>query len=148
MCVQAPASEYLDPCLWSTRQTMVTLAAGQNLTGQSIQAAGGAFVRVRLQDAQKRLKASLGSGKSAPMLIGIWTPAGIFLPLTMMAEDEDGRNYQVLVPWDSNLRLAVSGGALQLEDEKRVPVPSAGAALEVRRNAQDAHQKTLVFHVK
>lgn len=151
LCFQLPTSEYLNPCVWSARQADMTLADGQELTGQQIQVARGAFLRVRINDPNKRLKAAkekVGAGKEPPPLLGVWAPNGLFLPLDMAAEDENGKNFQLLVPLNTPLRLSIGGGAVQLENEARTALPAQGTAIEVQRTSADAHHKTLIFTVR
>jgi hypothetical protein len=114
LCIQVRASEYLDPCIWSSEQTTVTLAEGQVRADLRPQAARRSFMCVRINDPNKRLKRDARSGKSAPLLLGVWTPSKLFIPMAMNAEDEAGRNFQVLVPLDADLWLSVASVASRL----------------------------------
>ena len=140
-------TEHLNPCHWSEKPPTVALAVNQNLT-RNLQAAKGAFVRVRVNDPNRRLIAPDAAGRKPPLFIGVWSISGVFLSLAATAEDSQGRNYQILAPENMRLKMSVASGTLELEDEKRAPLGPGGATFDFQRTPGDDHKKAIVLNIK
>ncbi len=75
VCVQA-GDGYIDDCQWAT-PAMVTLAAGQAVTGTSIRLTAASILTVQVQDAQKVLTQKTKDGRRPELTLGVWGPKGI-----------------------------------------------------------------------
>src|SRR5271157_5945662 len=105
LCTQI--GHMLDPCVWAPPPSAITVTAGQISTGNVLRLAKGAVLKVRLNDPSQLLKAATPGPTSNHALLGVWTPDKFFFPLTKVAEDSGGRDYQLSVPYDKALTLTV-----------------------------------------
>lgn len=85
--------------------------------------------------------------KSVGLLIGVGAPQGMFHHASVVLDDEMGRTYRVVVPFDNPVSLLVKGNELKLDDDKGKPLAANAPAQTIQVNRSDA-AKVFRFNVK
>jgi hypothetical protein len=67
--------------------------------------------------------------------------------LIKVAEDASGRDYRVAVPFDTPVKLLVSGGVLQVNDDKGAPISADGKTVTVQYTKGQPEPSPLTFTV-
>ncbi len=139
VCPQAPNTDLLAPCSWTTSPT-VTVNAGQTVQMPAIQMQHGVLFLVRVNDAAGVAASTKAIGKSAALEIGIRASSTMVQPVPLLASDANGYDYGCYVPASTALQLSVSSSAFSLADASAqsinpknggvytVQVPSSGQA--------------------
>ena len=140
LCVQAPRTAYLDPCLWST-PAQLALTAGQVATNTNLQVSKGSILRVRVDDPGQHL--ARGEGM---VLLGFVVPSGRFQPLVLGTNDPSGRTYEAAIPFDKSLRLELTSNGIQLNDEGNRALTNGQAAVALQQAPGQA-DRTVTFHI-
>jgi len=145
LCAQAPGSDFLDPCRWSSSQTEINLVNGQVSTGTVLSLKKGSVVKVRINDAGGVLDQK--ASKPPHISAGVWTAKSLFCPATLTAHDASGRNFEVVIPQDAPYRFSLSAVNVQIQDEVNALVGPAGFSTTIQPNPGGGAQKTLTFTV-
>ena len=118
VCVQVPASDYIQSCGWPLAQTLVTLSAGQTVKLPAISLAKGFRLQIRVDDVQGALAktAAAGAPSSGALVVGAFAANHMFVNAERTGQDATGYNYDVLLPFDLPLRLSVFSRALAMAD--------------------------------
>jgi hypothetical protein len=87
-----------------------------------------ALVPIRLDDPGQLLAQHEGRTPGAHLLIGIANDARWFRPAVVTSRDAGGKNYQVLIPFNSTINIMVYSAFFQLADAGGLPLPRARAA--------------------
>ncbi|MBI2685205.1 MAG: carboxypeptidase regulatory-like domain-containing protein [Acidobacteria bacterium] len=135
LCIQAPGTDLLDPCRWGSAPA-VNVTASQVAAAGNIRLAMGARLRVRLQDQQGQLDAHEGITKGAHVLVGVWTADGLFQRATSSARGKAFREYSLLIPRGTPLRLNVYSKYFQIQDGADKPQPLSGFMSAIQAPAQ------------
>jgi hypothetical protein len=151
ICGRVFGSELLDPCTWSASPVTVNLSDGAAHSGIAVTLAQGRFVHVRVGDASHLLQKADRDPAAAPFLVYITGPKGTmpaahlpqkwgagasgvppfpvyflgtrFLTLAaLVADDNGGRTFEVVAPFDTDLTLIVNSGTLQMLDKAGKPL--------------------------
>jgi hypothetical protein len=147
LCVQVRSGELLDPCQWSATTPVANLSQGRAADLGEIRLAKGYRLRVKVRDAAAVLTANEGKTAGAHLLVGVWRQDGLFVPMRAAGKDAEGKNYELLVPYDTPLTLSAQSKAFNLADEAGAPVDKAkGASVAVEVPSGGA-TKTYVFNV-
>lgn len=132
LCAAAKDGGYLNPCTWGPA-ILVTLNAGQNLTGYRIVLKRGRSLQVHLTDAGQALSAAAAPGKPAPhVMVGILTPQRIFEPLALIGKDTQGRTHEGTISADQNAQLLIRGNGVSISDSLGTAVASNGSTVTVK----------------
>jgi len=99
----------------------VTVQSGQTASPSNLRAQKGSLLRVRLNDPAQKYVAATAANPTT-VTVGILTPASILHILPQAVTDGTGRTVDVAIPFDTQVRVMVDAGKLQLAD-------SQGAAL-------------------
>ncbi len=126
LCIQVPGDGYLDPCQWSGTPVKVTLAAGQNSTGNSLKIAAGAVLKVRVNDPAQLLSQKTADGRTPQLAVGVGGGNSLFRPMRIALQDATGATYQLAVPPGTALNLQVMSGDLKLANSAGAALPAAG----------------------
>src|ERR1043166_2576528 len=89
ICVQVPGSSYLNPCTWSNNPPSVTLTNRLGGNAGRIRMDEGQLLKVKLNDANKLLQTDEGKVPGAKVLIGVFGPNGLFVPMRVRARSEE-----------------------------------------------------------
>jgi len=131
VCVNMPSSQFLDPCHWSA-PVSVTLTSGQVLKGLQVKVKQGTTVTVHLNDPSQLLSANEGKKAGAHMLVGVWTPDGLFHAASVSSKGNAAREYSVTVPYDTALQLSLFSGFFQMADSNGKAVNQTGALVPLQ----------------
>ncbi len=112
ICGTVAGSDLLNPCEWSNPVPTIDLAEGATSSGNVITLTKGTYVHVRVTDKGHWLRKK----DTRPFLLNVWGPLGP-RSLALVADDNDGRTFRTLVPFDTDVRLGVTPGALQVSDQ-------------------------------
>ena len=146
ICVQVPGSLFLDPCRWSATPPTITLSDSQALTGVQIALQQGSMVKVQINDPGGYLQANEGKTPGAHLLVGVWTANGLFYPAAMATRGSSGREYRLVVPYSTPLKLSVYSKVFRISDEKKIPVADFGAGTPFQATT-GVSLKTIVFNI-
>jgi len=129
LCAQAPKSTWLNPCDWGLQPLMVTLSSAQPVASVTMVMKKGVAVPIRVDDPGRLLSQHEGKTPGAHLLIGVGNDAFVFLPASVTSQDAGGRNQQVVIPFNSPVKLAVYSSFFQLADATGLALPKTGAAI-------------------
>ena len=93
----------------------------------------GVKVQVRVNDPGRNLQV-LGPVARPPfLLVGVWSEKGFFYPMGRVGGSNSG-DYEITVPYESNLNVTVNGTGLQVSLERGAAAEAskAGAAVPLR----------------
>jgi len=128
LCAQAASGNWLNPCEWGSARPAVVLSAPQRTVSTTLVLKRGAAVSIRVDDPNGLLAQSEGKTPGAHLLLGVRSDALIFHPASIFAQDSAGRTYQVTIPFDANVNLAVASSFFRLTDATGAPFAATGAA--------------------
>jgi|SRR5271165_5710043 len=128
LCAQAQDGTWLDPCDWGLGAN--TLAPAQNSSGVMLVMRKGTVVPVRIDDPGQLLSRPPSGLMGAGLLIGFGSDTALFHALSLASADSTGRSYQVVIPFDTAVKLIIASPFLQLADASGLLIPS-GATYQV-----------------
>jgi hypothetical protein len=128
LCAQVPKSTWLNPCEWGPQPPVVTMSAAQAFAVVTLVMKEGAVVPIRLEDPAQLLAQHEGRAPGAHLLVGVANDARWFRPALVTSRDAGGKNYQVLVPFNSTVNIVVYSAFFQLADAGGLPLPRTRAA--------------------
>lgn len=146
VCVQSPGGGFLDPCDWAATPPSVTLAAGQKSVGNNIKLKAGSILKVRLLDPTQSLGQKNKEGKDPHLMVGVWH-RGSFHPVHGAGKDSAGADFQLTVPRDSLLTLAVTSKDLALGDTGGAALAGNSASQQFQHDSGDPNPKSFVFKI-
>lgn len=127
VCVQSPAKEFLDPCLWGTRSTFTVDAkdaAKSQHTDVKIDLQRAVLLRFIVEDPDRLLDKTSKAAGQASLGAGIWTPSGEYIPLFPVQLSPTRQLFEVAVPRNSGLHAdfrRVGVGIAYLRGSKSEP---------------------------
>jgi hypothetical protein len=146
VCAEALQVDLLNPCDWSSSPVAVEVIDGGQPASATVTLDKGAWVEINIDDPDRKYRDNEQPGIGATLIVGVWTPSGVFLPAQDLKEDKKGRTYRLLVPFDTDLKLLVRGQQVQLENDKGKKIRHTGdtTTFRVERKNNDKTQ-TAVF---
>jgi hypothetical protein len=125
LCSETNTPGWLDPCHWSASVPSINLAAGQNLTAQTVVMTKGAIIQIRLVDPSKMLSAIPGP---IPRDIEIVAHASnnAYYNAQLTSTDVIGQYRQLTLPFDQVHTLVVRSQQFSLLDATGAVVPTTG----------------------
>lgn len=150
ICVQPRSRVLLSNCDWGLNDTRVTVGTA-NISIPGIRLQRGAPIHVRISDTQQLLVAPKNANNGSPItksdpLVGLWLQNGLFLPLPLVSQDKNGRDFELPIPYGIQVNLSVHGGDFQMTDSKGVSLdPVKGASIPVQVNTGSA--PVMIFDV-
>jgi hypothetical protein len=118
VCVDAPQENVLDPCLWSTAPTVVTIPATGNVTGLAIQVATGSRLTVHVNDPQALLPAPKGGIAGRALSIRVITANNHQVNFRLLGASARTRDHYLPVPFDQSMILVIEASGVSLSDSK------------------------------
>lgn len=131
LCAQVLRSTWLDPCEWGLRPPAVSLSSAQPIAGVNMVLAKGAAVPIRIDDPDQVLSQNEGRTPGAHLLLGVPNDAKVFRASPVISRDSSGRNHEVVVPFNSTVKLVVSSAFFRLADEAGIPLPGTTVQIPV-----------------
>ncbi|MGI8741748.1 MAG: carboxypeptidase-like regulatory domain-containing protein [Bryobacteraceae bacterium] len=131
ICVQVPGTAWIDPCEWGPGGRTVALPSGQALSSVNLVLNKGAIVTLRVTDPRQLLSMHEGKTPGAHLLLGVSTDALSFRMASLVSQDTGGRNYQLLIPFDRKVNIAVSSAFFRLLDTNGIALPKSGSVIPV-----------------
>lgn len=116
LCVQAPSTLWLNPCEWGLAPPSVYIPQPQPSASFIMVLKRGARVPIRVNDAAQLLTTHEGKTAGAHLLLGVRSDALVFRTANIESRDSNGRNYYVLIPFNTNVKLVVASSFFQLSD--------------------------------
>jgi hypothetical protein len=145
VCAVAPGRSLLDPCEWSSSQTVVRLPGGTGTVSATTQLQLGATVSIRVDDPALALTATVVAGSPHPFLsMGVWASDGHFHQAWRVSSDSTGYNYTLVIPPNVDLAFAVNALNLTVTDNTKTTVDpnqranvnlAAGGTLQLQYSA-------------
>jgi hypothetical protein len=121
VCVQFPGAPHLNPCRWSTPMQF-TVAGGQTISNQNVPVVLGTVLAVQVADPKQLITAQ------DDLLVGIYTPSGLFQPMRLAAQSSTGRTYDIAVPKNTSVKIGVVSAHLQISDNQSKSLAPAAAS--------------------
>ncbi|MDQ2945860.1 MAG: hypothetical protein M3Y27_07960 [Acidobacteriota bacterium] len=131
LCAQVPNSTWLNPCEWGLQPPKVTLSFAQPGNSVTMILKKGVVVPIRIDDPGQFLSQNEGKTAGAHLLIGVGNDALVFRPLPVLPPGTSGANRQIVIPFNSPVKLVVFSSFFQLSDTNGLPLPKTGAAIPV-----------------
>lgn len=118
---QQPAvTPFLDTCSWGSVHPLITVAAGDHITGLAMTAPKGTWLKIRVADPDKVLPqvAAVGVTPLEPAMQVIVKGADhLNHRARFVSADSGGRNYQMVVPVGAALQLSLASSVGSLFDQ-------------------------------
>lgn len=143
LCVQAPLTAWLNPCMWSTGVDIVSVASS-SISGLKVRLLKGSILRVKIIDSQKLLQAK-GLQAPAAILMGIFRTNGLFFPLIETSLSQAGIDRQITIPFDSDLKFHASFGKAQATDALGQVVSANGITVPIRQSSAAKQELQMTF---
>ena len=134
VCVHMPEKGYINSCNWLKNPPTVTVKKGLPTANTDVPVQTGVKVQVRVNDPGGNLQV-LGPVTRPPfLLVGVWSEKGFFYPMSRVGGSSSGADYELTVPYESNMKVTVNGTALQVSLERGAAADAskAGAAVPLR----------------
>ncbi len=136
LCAQTTTPGWLDPCHWSASLPTITLAAGQNLTGQVVMMAKGAVVLFTIVDVGKLLPTTISNtampqGARIPAIpqdveIIAHASNSAYYNAQIASITATGQTRQLTLPFGLPHTVTVRSQQFSLLDATGMPVAAAG----------------------
>lgn len=136
ICAAVAGSQLLDPCQWSASPVTVTLSDESTHTGVAITLQKGTFIHIRVDDSAHLLRPIAKSGIApAPFFVKMWGLHGP-MPVMPLFDDDNGRTFRAVVPFDTPVRLRTIAPNLQVADQtgKMLQASDLNQQLTVEKN--------------
>jgi hypothetical protein len=91
----------------------------------------GAVLLIRINDADRFLPQNEGKRPGAHLLLGVPTDAFTFHPAALVSQDSNGRNHQIVVPFNTLVKLVVHSAFFRLGDAAGTPLARSAVHIPV-----------------
>ena len=115
VCVVGDHKGLLNSCEWDLDHSIVTVQSP--LTQFKITLKNGATMRIRLNDPSKALAKTSTAANDAMVTFIVWDALGHSHYAREVGGDDKGKNLELLVPPDAQLRLAVDSRNVDVQDK-------------------------------
>ena len=131
LCIQPSRTTWLDPCEWGFPSTSVALTAKNRNPNITFRLKRGVAVPIRVDDTAQSLAQNEGKTAGAHLLIGFTNRFFAFRSAFVVSKDGTGRTHQIVVPFDTEVRLVVASSFFQLKDNLGTPIPKEGKEISI-----------------
>ncbi|MEK7408932.1 MAG: hypothetical protein AAB225_28040 [Acidobacteriota bacterium] len=128
-CARVPNSAWLSPCEWGLPSPAVSLSNASPTANATIVMKRGVPLRIRVDDAGQLLSRHEGKTPGARLLVGIGSAGYVFRLAPVVSEDSAGRNHQVVIPFDTPLKLVVRSSFFRVNDANALPLARTAATV-------------------
>lgn len=142
-CASTTTPGYLDPCHWATSAPTFSIGAGKPTTGVKVVLANGAVIPIRVNDMSQKLLKPQEGAHDLDFQIHAVTSSGRHHTALISAQDANGRDHSVTVPFGIPITLQVfspkvaiveSTGKLDAPGGLTITVPAGKSATPVVLN--------------
>jgi hypothetical protein len=131
LCAHVPASAWLNPCEWGLQPTTLSLSSSQPNATVHMVLKKGAAVSIRIDDPGQLLSQNEGRKPGAHLLLGVRNDASAICPARFLSQDTNGRNHEIVVPFNTTVNLVVQSSFFQVSNATGSPVGVAGPFVPV-----------------
>jgi hypothetical protein len=131
LCADSPNGIWLNPCEWGLQAPVVSVSAAQPTGNINVVLKKGVAVPVRIEDPALLLTKNEGKTPGAHLLLGIGTDASVFRIAQIVSQDSAGRDHQIVVPFNSSVKLVVYSSFFQLSDGNGIPFPRKSIGIPI-----------------
>lgn len=131
LCAQVPASAWLNPCEWGLQPPAVSLSNAQPAASFDFVLKKGAAVPIRIDDPGHFLSQNEGKTPGAHLFLGVRNDASAICPVPLLSRDANGRNYQIVVPFNATVNLVVHSSFFHLSNASGSPIGATGPSVAV-----------------
>lgn len=142
ICPQAPDFDLISPCDWNESSPQISINSTERGEVPNIIMKSGARVLIRLND-EFGIRASAKSISDLHAFISYKT-ANHIVPATYLSDDGKGSNYEIVIPYDIEVRVYVISSSLLLKGVDGKSVSSTSETLKVNRSDS---QKVMNFSI-
>lgn len=136
LCAQLPDSNYVNDCLWGYRNVIVEAnSATPKIEGLVLWVRRGVPVELRVDDPNNKLR-ELKKSSNAGVYLNLFAPGHMFHPFWLQGESGNGRDYRIVVPLDTDVKISVRSEVLTLRDNNGRALGHS-ERIPFRRNAGD-----------
>ena len=114
LCAQLPGSGWLNPCEWGLNPPVVSLSATQPSATVRFVLNKGAVISIRVNDPGGFLSQNEGRTPGADLLVGVPNDASAFELARKVSENAQGRDLQLVVPFNVAAQLVVRSAFYQV----------------------------------
>jgi hypothetical protein len=130
LCAQVLNSVWLNPCAWGLKPPVMSLSSSQRSVNVMAILKKGVAVPVRIDDPGQLLSQHEGNTPGALLLLGVRNDALAFHSATVTSRDSNGRNHEIVIPFDTPVKLTAFSSFFQLADENGTALsPTASTAV-------------------
>lgn len=107
------------------------ISSGQPEATITMVLAKGAAVPIRIEDPGQLVSQNLGKTTGADLLVGVPNDAMAFRSARVVSTDANGRNHEIVVPFNSPVKLVIYSSFFRLADEAGATLAGPGAQIPV-----------------
>ena len=130
VCPRMPNSTWLNPCEWNFPTPVATVTRSNPNPTLAITLKRGVAVPVRIDDQGQLLAQNEGKTPGAGLLLSVSGPGLFFRLVPLVSKDATGRNYQLLIPFNTQLTLVVHPSFYHLSNANGAALPQ-GASTKI-----------------
>jgi len=127
LCPRMPNSTWLSPCEWNFPTPVATITRSSPNPTLTITLKRGAAVPVRIDDAGRLLAQHEGKTPGAGLLLSVSGPGLFFRLVPLVSQDSAGRNYQIVIPFSTQLTLAIHPSFYGVSNASGAALPQAAS---------------------
>lgn len=146
VCVRDPKAAVIDPCVWSDSRTTVPITAGNLSSGLVVRVKKASTFSVRVNDTAQALVQKPGEAYPPHVLVGALDARGGFHPAREVQKDSTGITYELPIPVDSPIRVAVYSAQVQLATSSSVSLPAQGYSTTFVQPSSQSQTNSLTFN--
>jgi hypothetical protein len=127
LCARVPNSTWLNPCEWNLPTPIATILRSNPNATATITLKSGADVPIRIIDAGQLLAQNEGKTPGAGLFLGVSSPGFFFHTVPLATQDSNGRNYHIVVPFNTELTLVLHSSFYNVNDRNGVALTKVGS---------------------
>lgn len=130
LCPRPLNTTWLSPCEWNFPTPTATVSRSSPNVVVPITLKRGVAVPIRIDDAGQLLAGNEGKTPGAGLLLSVQGPGLFFRLVPLVSKDSGGRNYQIVIPFNTALTLDVHPSLYQLTVANSLaPSPSTSTTI-------------------
>ena len=146
LCILDKSGSYANPCEWVDPQTQIDVAGGKTAGPITLSLKATSVLQVHVNDVANALSQLASDASPSWVLVTVRVAGGAGHFAVGANKSAAGVDYQVVVPFDTPLKLSVQSKGVALETASHAAVPAQGLAQDVLLDSSKAQQPTFVFN--